>query len=265
MWLERFQNDAHFKGVLLRENEPPVSLQRERDDFHRHYAGQRLSTAEELHELRQLYPYLDEAEEAMLRLFGLPKYSINQVPNTFFLGKDINGAAAQDWVKEHLGESQPYLFSHLGQLVKPCWMEVAGGNLFNVHSAVLPYARGIYSIENVAASQDLDLFLKSAGMTIHLIDEGVDTGPIMSAHRIRDPFRFDSIWALKGYAYYKGYELYADFAKRLLSDPAVMPVPVKSHPSFWGPNYKYKDFTEQQKRRAEKGYLALKALPKRGS
>jgi hypothetical protein len=54
MWLERFQEDKHFKGVLLRENDPPVSLQRERDDFHRRYAGQRLSSAEELDELRQL-------------------------------------------------------------------------------------------------------------------------------------------------------------------------------------------------------------------
>ncbi|NBC07986.1 MAG: hypothetical protein GVY26_12405 [Bacteroidetes bacterium] len=196
----------------------------------------------------------------MLRLFGLPKYSINHSPNTFFLGKDINGEAAQDWVKEHIGESQPYLFSHLGQVVKPWWIEAAGGQLFNVHSAVLPYARGIYSIENVAASQYLDLFLQSAGMTIHLIDEGVDTGPIMRAYRICDPFRFDSIWALKGYTYYKSYELYLDFAKRLLSDWEVIPLPVKSHPSFWGPNYKYKDFTETQKRRAEEGYLAMKAL-----
>ena len=263
MWLEHFGADEHFKGVLLREGEPPISLQRERDDFHRRYAGQQLTAPSLLTELRRLYPYLDEAEEAMLKHFGLPKYSINHSPNTFFLGKDINGEAAQDWVKEHIGESQPYLFSHLGQIVKPWWIQLAGGQLFNVHSAVLPYARGIYSVENIAASQDVELFRRSAGMTIHLIDEGVDTGPVISAYRIREPFSFESIWALKGYTYHKGYQLYADFAKRLLSDPAVMPVPVKSHPSFWGPNYKYKDFTAQQKRRAEEGYLALKALPKR--
>ena len=95
MWLEHFQADEHFKGVLLREDEPPISLQRERDDFHRRYAGQQLTDAGLLTELRQLYPYLDEAEEAMLKHFGLPKCSINHSPNTFFLGKDINGEAAQ--------------------------------------------------------------------------------------------------------------------------------------------------------------------------
>jgi phosphoribosylglycinamide formyltransferase-1 len=259
IWLETFQEDNRFKGVLLREDEPPQSLQNKRDEFHRRYAGQRLTQAEVLEELRQLYPYLDEAEEAMLSRFGLPKYSINQAPNTCFLGKNINGDIARDWVEKRIGDSQPLIFSHLGQIVKPWWIKVAGGNLFNVHSAVLPYARGIYSIENVAASQDVALFEQSAGMTIHLIDEGVDTGPLLGAYRIRDPWQFDSIWDVKGFAYEMGYRRYADMANQLLSDSPLTPVPVASDPALWGPNFKYKDFTASQKRRAEEGYLAMKA------
>ncbi len=258
IWLEEFQNNNHFKGVLLREDPPSDSLLQRRKDFHLRHANQTTVNASILSELRQLYPYIDEAEEAMIRLFGIPKYAISHAPNTFFLGKNINGKTAQDWVQQNIGDTQPMIFSHLGQIVKPWWIDVAGGYLFNVHSAVLPYARGIYAIENVAASQDLEFFKQSAGLSIHLIDAGVDTGAIVSALRVSRPLRFGSIWELKGYIYEAGYHAYLDIAKKMISQAPMLPVPILSNPESWGPNFKSKDFTEQQKRRAEEGYLAMK-------
>jgi len=262
IWLEEFQEHENFKGVLLREDPPTDDLIQKRNEFHLRHAGQKTVNKALLDELRQLYPYIDEAEEAMIGLFGIPKHSINASPKTFFLGTNINGSVAQSWTQKNIGNSQPIIFSHLGQIVKPWWIQVAGGRLFNVHSAVLPYARGIFAIENIAASQDLDFFKQSAGLSIHLIDKGVDTGAIISALRVTQPLRFDSIWDLKGYIYEAGYHAYVDMAKKILSNDSLLPASIVSNPALWGPNFKYKDFTEQQKRRAEEGYLAMKAKEK---
>lgn len=258
IWLEEFQHNKNFKGVLIRENQPSVSLIKRRNDFHRYNAGQKIVNPAILRELKQLYPYFDETEQAMINLFGIPKYSINHAVNTFFLGQDINGELAQSWTKNNIHNSQPLIFSHLGQIIKPWWIHTAGGYLFNVHSAVLPYARGIYAIENIAATRDVDSFRKSTGISIHLIDKGVDTGAIISASKICQPLRFDSIWELKGYIYELGYQKYAEMAKRFIFNHPTLPVPIASNPNLHGPNFKYKDFTEQQKRRAEEGYLAMK-------
>lgn len=264
IWLEEFQGHENFKGVLLREAPPSDTLLQQRNEFHLRHAGQKTPHKALLDELRELYPYIDEAEEAMIRLFGIPQYSINASPNTFFLGKNINGNTAQDWVQKNIGDSQPLIFSHLGQIVKPWWIQVAGGYLFNVHSAVLPYARGINAIENVAASQEVVLFKQSAGLSIHLIDQGVDTGAIISALRVNEPFRFSSIWELKGYVYKMGYHAYVDVAKRFIFNDSLLPASIMSNPDLWGPNFKSKDFTEQQKRRAEEGYLAMQAKERLG-
>ncbi|NES69686.1 MAG: hypothetical protein F6K24_32965 [Okeania sp. SIO2D1] len=75
--------------------------------------------------------------------------------------------------------------------------------MVNCHSAVLPYARGMHCIENLAIYKNINQFRQAAGVTIHYVDEGVDTGSIIRTERIVDPFCFNSIWDLKGYIYYR--------------------------------------------------------------
>ena len=123
-------------------------------------------------ELSQLYGSFDETEKAMINLFGVPKYSTTPDSNTVFLGRNINGEFAKNWLTKTCCDHQPLIFTHIGQIFKPWWLEITGDRLLNVHSAVLPYARGIYSIENLAASKDIDQFQKAVGITIHFIDKG---------------------------------------------------------------------------------------------
>lgn len=258
MWIEEFKDKEEFKGVLVREDKPSESLVKRRIDFHTYYAGQRKLSEEMCCELAQLYGYFDETDRAMAKMFGIPKYSVTHLPGTVFMGYDINGDFAKDWVARNSSDPQPFIFSHLGQILKSFWLEFADKNLFNVHSAVLPYARGIHSIENIAALNDIDLFNKAAGITIHLIDRGVDTGPIIKAERILDPFGFDSIWELKGYTFMTGYRLYTETVKRIVFDPFTAPVAIVGDPSLRGPNFRAKDLTMEQKRLSEKGYLSMK-------
>ncbi len=84
IFLKEFQYNKNFKGILLREKQPSISLIKRRNDFHRRYAGEKLINHAMLSELRQLYPYLDETEQAMINLFGIPEYSISHFSNTFF-------------------------------------------------------------------------------------------------------------------------------------------------------------------------------------
>ncbi|MFH0770181.1 MAG: phosphoribosylglycinamide formyltransferase [Candidatus Peregrinibacteria bacterium] len=48
------------------------------------------------------------------------------------------------------------------------------GRILNVHPALLPNHPGAHAHEEVIAARE-----KESGMTIHIIDEGVDTGPVL--------------------------------------------------------------------------------------
>lgn len=167
--LEEFKNEEQFKGILVREDKPSESIIKRRIELHENHAEQKELSEQMCEELAQLYGSFDETDRAMAQLFGIPKYSVTHHPNTVFLGQNINGDVAKDWLSKNCSHSQPFIFTHLSQILKPFWLEYTD-NIFNVHSAVLPYARGIYSIENVAALNDIDLFTKSAGTTIHMVD-----------------------------------------------------------------------------------------------
>ena len=259
-WIEIFSDNPHFLGVLVREDKPSDDVLKQREDFHSQYAGQTLLTTEITNTLFDLYKGMDsEAERAMINMFGLPRHSVSSAANTIFLGKNINGKHARQWMTDNYSDSRPFIFSHLGQIVKSWWLDLTGGDrLLNVHSAVLPYARGVYSIENMAATQDENLFRKAAGFTIHFIDKGVDTGPVIRTERLIDPFRFNSIWELKAYTYMVGYHVYADVAKHIIFNIDTTSVGTRGDPSLQGDNFRANQMNEAQKHLAEEGYLAMK-------
>ena len=267
-WLKEFSGSEQFKGILIREDKPSDSILEQRNNFHAEYAGQKVLTREMNEKLSGLYSTFNKKEKlystfykrekAMINMFGVPINSATSANNTFFLGQDINGEYSRNWVTENCSKSQPFIFTHISQIFKPWWIEITGHRLLNVHSAVLPYARGVYSIENIAALNDIEFFKKSAGVTIHFIDQGVDTGPIIRAERIIDPFRFNSIWELKGYTLMTGYRLYIEMAKHIIFDHETVSVGIAGDPALRGTNFRASNLTERQKHRAEEGYLSMK-------
>ncbi len=56
------------------------------------------------------------------------------------------------------------------------------GRLVNVHPSLLPAFPGLRAIE-----QALDYGVKVFGVTVHLVDEGVDTGPILAQRAVELP------------------------------------------------------------------------------
>ena len=64
-------------------------------------------------------------------------------------------------------------------LLRPNFLERFQGRIVNTHSAPLPDFPGANPIEDVLAAG-----AKETAATVHYVDEGVDTGPVIAAERV---------------------------------------------------------------------------------
>jgi len=256
-WIENFDGIPNFQGILVKEDMPSERILQQRESFHTKYVGQKQLT-HEMHEmLRGLYPELDETERALTSLFGVPQYSTTQYSKTFFFN-NLNGVHAKNWLTKTCQNASPLFFVSVTQILKPWWIKMTKSHMLNCHPAILPYARGRFSIENIAILKDINQFKQAIGTTIHYIDEGVDTGPIIRAERIVEPFRFNSIWELKAYIYMTGNDLFVKTAKDILSNTEMMPAGVVPNPNLLGTQFLEKIFTPDNHKLAEEAYLSMK-------
>jgi phosphoribosylglycinamide formyltransferase-1 len=68
------------------------------------------------------------------------------------------------------------------QLLSPEFLSRFSGRVINVHPALLPAFPGLGAIE-----QALDYGVKVFGVTVHFVDEGVDTGPVILQRAVEVP------------------------------------------------------------------------------
>ena len=261
-WIEQFENHPSFCGIVVREKRPEEQVLQARHAFHEQHAGQRELSEQQWKTLADLYPAISDAEQATIQAlaetYGLSPYAVSHHPDTIFLDHNVNSTSSRDWLQS-ISQTKPWLFSCIGQIFKPWWVEMMSGRLVNTHTAVLPYARGIYTIENLAATQDIALFQQAVGFTVHYIDADVDTGAIIRAERVAEPFRFGSLWDLKSYVYMASFDNYVHTADTIINNPNTIPAGVVPNPALQGRNFKTKDFSMAKRQDAEQGYLAMKA------
>ena len=60
------------------------------------------------------------------------------------------------------------------KILSPAFIDSYAGRIVNIHPSLLPKYPGINAIEESYFSEDQEL-----GVTIHLVDHGVDTGPVL--------------------------------------------------------------------------------------
>jgi phosphoribosylglycinamide formyltransferase-1 len=70
------------------------------------------------------------------------------------------------------------------QLLRPPFLERFPGRIVNTHSAPLPEFPGPTPIEDVLAAG-----VRETAATVHYVDEGIDSGPVIAAERV--PVRED--------------------------------------------------------------------------
>jgi phosphoribosylglycinamide formyltransferase 1 len=81
------------------------------------------------------------------------------------------------WLEEH-GIEVVVLAGYMHLLTKP-FLDRFPDRIVNVHPSLLPAFPGMHAIEDALSAN-----VKTTGVTIHLVDEGLDTGPILSQEEL---------------------------------------------------------------------------------
>jgi phosphoribosylglycinamide formyltransferase-1 len=119
---------------------------------------------------------LDRARER-----GIP---IAAFPLGSYADREARDRAMGEWL-EGLGLELVVLAGYM-QLVTPGFLARFPDRVVNVHPALLPAFRGIKAVE-----QALDYGVKVFGVTVHFVDEGVDTGRIIGQRAVELPHATD--------------------------------------------------------------------------
>jgi phosphoribosylglycinamide formyltransferase 1 len=119
---------------------------------------------------------LDRAREARIET-GL-------FPRKDYSDRDARDAAMAEWI-ESLGTDLIALAGYM-QLLSPAFVARFRNRIVNVHPALLPAFPGIHVIE-----QALEYGVKVAGVTVHFVDEGVDSGAIILQRAFDLPYSRD--------------------------------------------------------------------------
>jgi phosphoribosylglycinamide formyltransferase-1 len=257
-WLTEVGDSSIAPSVLLRDELGSAELYRARWAFHQRHQGQRELAHDEWADLNRLYPYLSDAEYCMIRLWGIPGIPDKSSFHVALLGKDLNSQPYRAWLEGNSRDpGHLFIYVFLDRILAPWWIELSGNRIINGHSAVLPYARGMFAIEQVAASGDIDYFRRSAGATIHYVDAGVDTGLIVRAERLANPFDSDSIWECKAFCYMLAFDLLVGAARDYMRRPETIPV---GGPNLLenGSEYRSLSFTRDVRTAAEEEFLRMK-------
>ena len=80
-------------------------------------------------------------------------------------------------IKEHGGNF--IVLAGFMRIVKPSLLTVFAGRIINIHPSLLPKFPGLE-----AGRQALEAGVKESGCTVHFVDSGVDTGPIIVQRKV---------------------------------------------------------------------------------
>jgi phosphoribosylglycinamide formyltransferase-1 len=112
---------------------------------------------------------LERAERA-----GVPTFTVRTRDHA-------DRAAWDEALAEAVAEHEPDLVVSAGfmKILGPAFLERFGGRVVNTHPALLPAFPGAHAVADALAHG-----VKVTGSTVHLIDGGVDTGPIIAQEAV---------------------------------------------------------------------------------
>jgi phosphoribosylglycinamide formyltransferase-1 len=120
---------------------------------------------------------------------GLERAHAARVPTGVYPATDHPDRAARDraladFLTAH--EVDLVVLAGFMELLGPAFIERFEGRMINVHPSLLPAFPGVRAIE-----QALAYGVRVTGVTVHFVDEGVDTGPILLQEAIELPYAGD--------------------------------------------------------------------------
>ena len=99
-------------------------------------------------------------------------------PSSDFASREARDAAIASWLGER-GVELVVLAGYM-QLLSPSFIARFPNRIVNVHPALLPAFPGLDAI-----GQALDYGVRITGVTVHFVDEGVDSGPVIVQEPVR--------------------------------------------------------------------------------
>jgi phosphoribosylglycinamide formyltransferase 1 len=91
--------------------------------------------------------------------------------------REARDLAMADWLEVH--DVELVVCAGYMHLLRPCFLERFPEAVVNVHPALLPAFPGVHAVEEA-----LEAGVEETGATVHLVDEGVDTGPVLRQERV---------------------------------------------------------------------------------
>jgi phosphoribosylglycinamide formyltransferase-1 len=86
-------------------------------------------------------------------------------------------AAMAEWLLAH--EVSLVVLAGYMHLLTPAFLDRFPNAVVNVHPSLLPQFPGAHAVE-----EQLKAGVRESGATVHLVDEGVDSGPVLAQERI---------------------------------------------------------------------------------
>jgi len=107
-------------------------------------------------------------------LFGVPSFVVEA---TRF--ENVESWAQK--LRENIQHFNPDLIVLAGfmKILPPGFVEAFGGNIINTHPSLLPLFPGAHAVRDALAAG-----ARETGVTIHVVDQGVDTGPVIAQRNV---------------------------------------------------------------------------------
>ena len=122
----------------------------------------------------------DKPEAVALERARAAKITTRVFPRDRFAGRAERDAALADWLRAQ-GVELVVLAGYM-QLLGDDFLAAFPDRVINVHPALLPAFSGLNAVQ-----QALDYGVKVFGVTVHFVDTGVDTGPIIHQRAVELP------------------------------------------------------------------------------
>ncbi len=101
-------------------------------------------------------------------------------PGEDFADREARDVAMGDWIEER--DADLIVLAGYMQLLSPAFVQRFRNRIVNVHPALLPAFPGLDAI-----GQALAAGVGTTGVTVHFVDEGVDTGPAILQREVGVP------------------------------------------------------------------------------
>jgi formyltetrahydrofolate-dependent phosphoribosylglycinamide formyltransferase len=97
------------------------------------------------------------------------------------LGSHLDRAAWDRALATEIARFEPDLVVSAGfmKIVGPAVLDAYGGRLINTHPALLPAFPGAHAVRDALAAG-----VEVTGATVHVVDAGVDTGPVLAQREV---------------------------------------------------------------------------------